>query len=73
MENETEQNKYEYAGFWIRTGASIIDGILLAMITIPIMIMVYGLDEALYSEKFILGAVDFFLNITLPLFATVIL
>jgi uncharacterized RDD family membrane protein YckC len=31
MDNE----KYEYAGFWIRTGASLIDGLLIVMITLP--------------------------------------
>ena len=32
----------EYAGFWIRVGASIIDSILLMMITYPILYAVYG-------------------------------
>jgi len=73
MEDKTEQNEYEYAGFWIRTGASLIDAILFFMITMPIMIMVYGLDQTLHPEEFILGAVDFLINFTLPLFATVIL
>jgi len=72
MKGKTEQNECEYAGFWIRTGASLIDGILFLMITIPIMIMIYGLEQVLYSEEFILGAADFLINFTLPLFATVI-
>ena len=72
MENEIEQNEYEYAGFWIRTGASIIDLILLMMIILPIMIMVYGAEQTFNSEEFILGSVDFLLNYTLPLFGTVI-
>jgi uncharacterized RDD family membrane protein YckC len=82
MENETEQKEYTYAGFCIRTGASIIDGILFSMIVIPIMIMVYGLDQVLieyglnlnqelYSEEFFLGSVDFLLNIILPILGTV--
>jgi uncharacterized RDD family membrane protein YckC len=32
----------EYAGFWIRVGASIIDTILLMMIIYPILFSVYG-------------------------------
>ena len=32
----------EYAGFWIRVGASIIDSILLMMITYPLLYAVYG-------------------------------
>ena len=59
MKGKTEQNECEYAGFWIRTGASLIDGILFLMITIPIMIMIYGLEQVLYSEEFILGRLIF--------------
>jgi hypothetical protein len=32
----------EYAGFWIRVGAAIIDSILVMMITYPILYAVYG-------------------------------
>jgi uncharacterized RDD family membrane protein YckC len=34
--------KQQYAGFWIRVGASIIDSILLVFITMPLLWMVYG-------------------------------
>lgn len=37
-----EQESYEYAGFWIRVAANIIDSILYAIITIPIFLMVFG-------------------------------
>ena len=32
----------EYAGFWIRVGASIIDSILIIMITYPLLFAIYG-------------------------------
>jgi uncharacterized RDD family membrane protein YckC len=37
-----EQNEYEYAGFWIRVGATLIDSIILLMFTIPITMIIYG-------------------------------
>ena len=36
------QQDQEYAGFWIRVGASIIDSILILIITTPILISIYG-------------------------------
>lgn len=35
-------DEYVYAGFWIRTWATIIDNILLMVITIPIIVVIYG-------------------------------
>lgn len=59
-----------YAGFWARTGATIIDIILmLIVLTIP-TIAIYG-NEAFGSEKIILGFWDFIINYVLP-FALVI-
>lgn len=33
---------FEYAGFWIRTGATIIDTILLMVVTYPLLLAIYG-------------------------------
>jgi len=38
MQNEA----LEYVGFWARTGATLIDTVLLLMVTIPLMLLVYG-------------------------------
>lgn len=35
-------DEQEYAGFWIRTGAAIIDSILLLIILVPILTAIYG-------------------------------
>ena len=37
-----ESKEYEYAGFWARTGATIIDTILLLLITTPLLVSIYG-------------------------------
>ncbi|MCP4049379.1 MAG: hypothetical protein GY730_01550 [bacterium] len=36
-------NEKEYAGFWIRTGAAIIDTILILLIIGPILTAIYGM------------------------------
>ncbi len=70
MDNE-EYKEYKYAGFWIRVGASLIDLLLLSMITFPLMFLAYG-SLAWESEGTFLGAADFLINVTFPLFATVL-
>lgn len=37
-------SKPEYAGFWIRTGAAIIDSVLVMLIIGPLLTMIYGGD-----------------------------
>ena len=40
--NEPVSDDCEYAGFWIRVVASIIDSILVMMVTLPLLISIYG-------------------------------
>ncbi len=42
MDNESPDQALEYVGFWARTGATLIDTVLLLMVTIPLMLFVYG-------------------------------
>lgn len=64
-------NDLEYAGFWIRTGAAIIDSILIAIIILPILTAIYGTDYWL-GDSFILGFWDVILNYILPAIAVII-
>ena len=61
---------FEYAGFWPRLGATLVDTVLLSLLTMPVMFLVYG---ELYwdSDDFILGGWDVILNWICPLLATV--
>ena len=68
MDNETTP---DYAGFWIRVAASIIDTILLLLIVVPALVGIYG-EEYWLSEMFIVGFWDFILNYILPAIAIVI-
>lgn len=63
--------EYEYAGFWIRTGAAIIDTILILIIILPILTAIYGTDYWL-SESFIQGFWDILFNYILPAIAVII-
>ncbi len=64
-----DDEQYEYAGFWIRTGASIIDSLLIVLITAPLLFMVYG-SNYYASETFIHGPFDVFINYIFPIAVT---
>ncbi|MCK4843245.1 MAG: RDD family protein [Methylococcales bacterium] len=64
-------NEQEYAGFWIRTGAAIIDSILILIIIAPILTGIYGTDYWM-SESFVLGGWDVLFNYVLPAIAVII-
>jgi uncharacterized RDD family membrane protein YckC len=69
--NEQTESKFEYVGFWARVGATLIDTIILLMISAPLMYMFYG-DSYLYSDDFVLGFVDVIVNYIFPLVAVLI-
>lgn len=51
----------EYAGFWIRMGAALIDTLIILIITLPLLSLYYG--QAFWSsDKFVVGWFDFILN-----------
>ena len=54
-----------YAGFWLRVVASLIDTLLLMLITIPLILLFFG---AAYwqSTAFVRGPVDFLISWVLP-------
>ncbi len=61
----------EYAGFWIRTGAAIIDTILLVIIILPILTLIYG-QEYWLGTVYISGFWDVMLNYFLPAIAVIL-
>ncbi len=60
----------EYAGFWIRTAAAIIDSILLLMVLGPLLTAIYGADYWV-GEQLFFGTWDFLLNYILPAVAVI--
>ncbi|WP_320042563.1 hypothetical protein [uncultured Desulfobacter sp.] len=58
-------NEYEYAGFWVRTGAAIIDTILILIIIVPILTAIYGTDYWI-NQSIVKGFWDVLFNYILP-------
>lgn len=63
----------EYAGFWIRVGAAIIDTLLLMVITFPLLVAIYGWD---YFDSditgFIAGPADVLISWVMPAVAVIL-
>jgi uncharacterized RDD family membrane protein YckC len=62
---------FEYAGFWVRTGAALIDTILMLIIIMPVLSLIYGSDYWT-SESLFLGVWDIVFNFILPAIAVVL-
>jgi uncharacterized RDD family membrane protein YckC len=64
-------NNQEYAGFWIRTGAALIDTALLLILILPVMTAIYG--EAYWiSDIYYFGIWDAIFNYVLPAVAVIL-
>lgn len=68
--NATRQDQVQYAGFWRRAGAAIIDTVLLVLVTAPVLVAVYGRDYYA-SEDLIKGWTDFLISWVFPAVAVV--
>jgi uncharacterized RDD family membrane protein YckC len=66
-----QSKNFEYAGFWIRMWASVIDTLLIFVITCPVLFAVYGSDYW-SSSVFIKGPIDFLISWVLPAIVIVI-
>ena len=64
-------SEVEYAGFWIRVGAAIIDSILVLIIIVPLLSAIYGPDYWL-SQRLVHGSWDIFLNYVFPAIAVIL-
>lgn len=67
-----QEQEFEYAGFWVRAGAALIDTLLLTLVTVPLLISIYGwsyFDEE--STQFIAGPADFLISWVFPAIAVI--
>ncbi len=66
-------NRYTYAGFWIRIGASIVDSIIMFLVIIPIVVVYYGTDQymAAFKNGSYLGWFDIVMSWIFPFVATI--
>ena len=61
----------DYAGFWIRVGASLIDTILVMVVTLPLATAIFG--KAYWdSESLVAGLWDVVLSYILPAIAVIV-
>lgn len=67
----SEVDSENYAGFWIRVAASIVDSILILLIILPALTWIYGMDYWL-SDRLVSGGWDFFFNYILPAIAVLL-
>ena len=61
----------EYAGFWVRVSAAIIDTLLLSIIILPVLTAVYG-SAYWSSDRLIQGPADFLVSWVAPAIAVVL-
>ena len=61
------EEEFEYAGFWMRFVAFVIDNIILALIIVPVLWWTYGGEYFLREdESMFAGTVDFFRPVCVP-------
>ncbi len=56
----------EYAGFWIRVAASLIDTVLIACVIVPPLVAIYGWSYFAPSTGFVAGVADVLLSWVMP-------
>lgn len=64
-----DESQVEYAGFWVRVGATIIDTLLVMAVTLPPLISLYGWQYL--NSKGIAGPADLLISWVLPAVAVV--
>jgi uncharacterized RDD family membrane protein YckC len=68
-----QQQDVEYAGFWVRVGATIIDTLLIMVVLVPLLVAIYGWGY-FDAEKtgFVAGPADFLLSYIAPAVAVIV-
>lgn len=66
-----EEKDLEYVGFWTRVVATLIDSVLLLVVTMPLLLAFYGVAY-LDSDKNIEGPADFILSYVFPIVAVIL-
>ena len=68
-----DASEVEYVGFWSRFGASLIDTLLLLMVTVPLLVSVYGWEYFnTENPALVVGPADFIISWVLPFALTVL-
>lgn len=70
-DSSAERHAEEYAGFWSRLLASLIDSVLVGVVIVPILLAVYG-PEYFDGKSLLAGPLDFLLSWVLPAIAVIV-
>jgi uncharacterized RDD family membrane protein YckC len=65
-----QEHEPKYAGFWIRTGAAIIDTLLIMVVSLPLLVALYGWAY-FDSTSIVAGPADFLITWVLPAVAVI--
>lgn len=65
-----QQQELQYAGFWVRVGATLVDALLIWIVSIPVLIGIYGW-EYFEATVLILGPADFVISWVFPAVAVI--
>ena len=57
-----QPDNVEYAGFWIRVGAALIDSVLVIMVIVPLLVAIYGWGYFGEQTSLIAGPADFLIS-----------
>lgn len=68
-----DDNEVEYAGFWLRLGATLIDTVLIVAITFPLLIAIYGWQyfDPEVNSGILAGPADFLISWVFPFVAAI--
>ena len=69
--SSTDTSELEFAGFWLRVGASLIDTLIGAVIIVPFLWSAYG-PAYFDSTALVAGPFDFLVTWVLPAIATIL-
>ena len=72
-DNPPLTDNIEYAGFWIRVGATLLDTIFLLLITLPLTYLFYGAAMLEKQGQTFLGGWDLIINWLFPAVAVILL
>ena len=68
-----QEQSLNYAGFWVRVGATLIDTLLIISVTFPMLIAVYGWKYfSTENTSFLAGPADFLISYIFPAMAVIV-
>jgi uncharacterized RDD family membrane protein YckC len=66
-----QPDEVEYAGFWIRVGAALIDSVLVLMVIVPLLVAIYGWGYFGEQTSLVAGPADFLISWVAPAVAII--